>query len=215
MKIDLHIHSEISSCGHQTLDEIILAAARQGIDGVCITDHDSMAALKQVKEGVQSNGIYLFVGMEYTTTEGDFLIFGDFKDIPLNMAARDLVSYVEKREGALVAAHPFRKKRAVAEYLILDAHVKIVESVNGRNSDFENQFFHFWAQHRDLTFSGGSDAHTPQEIGKVVTEFSNRVTSRKQLIDELRAGNCQPLYFKDGTYYEIGYISGSWSWRPR
>jgi len=215
MKIDLHIHSDISSCGHQSLDEIIAAAAKRNIDGVCITDHDTMEALNQVKEGLQGNGIYLFVGMEYTTTEGDFLIFGDFEEIPLNMPARDLVVYVEDNGGALVAAHPFRKKRSVAEYLILDAHVKIVESVNGRNSDFENQFFHFWAQHRNLAFSGGSDAHTSDEIGKVVTEFSNQITSREELIKELKAGNCQPLYSKDGTYYEIGYISGSWSWRPR
>lgn len=215
MKIDLHIHSEISSCGHQSLDEIIAAAGTQGIDGVCITDHDTMAALNEVDEGLQSNGIYLFVGMEYTTTEGDFLIFGEFENIPLNMLARELVTYVVQRGGALIAAHPFRKKRAVAEYLILDAHVKIVESVNGRNSDFENRFFQFWAQHRDLTFSGGSDAHTSDEIGKVVTEFSNPITSRKELIKELKAGNCQPLYFKDGAYYEIGYISGNWSWRPR
>lgn len=215
MKIDLHIHSDISSCGHQTIAEIIATAKQRGIDGICLTDHDTMAALKQVNEGLQSNGVLLFVGMEYTTTEGDFLIFGDFKEIPLNMTARDLVKYVEQKGGALVAAHPFRKKRAIAEYLIIDAHVTIVESVNGRNSDFENRFFQFWAQHRELTFSGGSDAHTTDEIGTVVTEFSNQITSREELIQELKAGNCQPLYFKDGAYYEIGYISGSWSWRPR
>lgn len=215
MIIDLHIHSDISVCGHQSLDAIIAAAARCGVDGVCITDHDTMAAAGRLKEGMQDNGVLVIVGMEYTTTQGDFLIFGDFADIPLGLAASQLVKYVEDHHGALVAAHPFRRRRGTDECLIRSDMVRIVESINGRNSEYENKFFNFWAHHRNLVFVGGSDAHTTNEVGAVVTEFTQPVTTREELICELKSGRCQPLFRDNGRYYTITYTHGNWHWTPR
>jgi predicted metal-dependent phosphoesterase TrpH len=215
MIIDLHIHSDISNCGHQSLDAIIAAAAQCGVDGICITDHDTMAAAERLQQGRQANGVLVIVGMEYTTTQGDFLIFGDFADIPLGMRATELVTYVDAHEGALVAAHPFRRRRGTDQTLIRPEMVRIAESINGRNSEYENKFFNFWAQHRDLVFVGGSDAHYTHEIGAVVTEFSQPVTTRQELIQQLKAGNCQPLFRDGGVYYQVQYRYGDWHWTPR
>jgi hypothetical protein len=34
------------------------------------------AAGRYIEEGIQDNGLYLLIGMEYATPDGDFLLFG-------------------------------------------------------------------------------------------------------------------------------------------
>ena len=50
MLVDMHLHeSTYSSDSKMTLAEIVSDAKAKGLDGVCITDHDSMG-LKEVAE---------------------------------------------------------------------------------------------------------------------------------------------------------------------
>ena len=44
MKFDLHIHSNYSD-GRADVKEIIKAATRSGLDGIALTDHDTMKGL--------------------------------------------------------------------------------------------------------------------------------------------------------------------------
>ena len=76
MLIDIHVHSTVSMCSSLSPADIIENGRACGLDGVCITDHDSTAVLSQIEEGFQSNGLLVLVGMEYTTPQGDFLVFG-------------------------------------------------------------------------------------------------------------------------------------------
>ena len=49
MRFDLHIHSTYSD-GRADVKEIIEAARRRGLDGIALTDHDTMKGIPAAKE---------------------------------------------------------------------------------------------------------------------------------------------------------------------
>ena len=127
MRFDIHVHTTLSGCSQLTVDQLLEAAEIQGLDGVCITDHDTMAIGRHIQEGVQANGLCLIVGMEYATRQGDFLIFGPFEEIAANLSASELLNHVDQAGGVAVAAHPFRPGRSVNQEILAAGLCPIVE----------------------------------------------------------------------------------------
>jgi predicted metal-dependent phosphoesterase TrpH len=192
MQIDLHVHTRFSTCSRLSLDEILAHAAGRGLDGVCITDHHSMQALERIVPGLQPNGLRLFVGQEYSTDDGDFLIFGAAAALAPGMSARCLLAAVAQMGAAAVAAHPFRSQRSISEFIIRDKLCRIVESVNGRNSAAANQQVDQWRRRYDLIECAGSDAHALEELGRVKTCFHVPIDSTADLVHALNNGLCSP-----------------------
>ncbi|NIA05609.1 MAG: PHP domain-containing protein [Proteobacteria bacterium] len=189
MRFDLHVHTTLSSCSQLTLEEIMSFAGAKGLDGVCITDHDTMAVRQVFREGVQDNGLCVIFGLEYATEEGDFLLFGPFEEIRPGLAAAELLRYVEASGGVAVAAHPCRRSRSTRENLIREHLCRIVESVNGRNSHPENKQAASWCKRYNVSQVCGSDAHTLSELGMAVTRFHEPVHNRSDLIRLLKNGS--------------------------
>jgi len=160
----------------------LLRKAREiGLDGICITDHDTMAS-KSVFENIADDlGLCVMIGMEYTTTKGDFLIFGPIEHIQPQMDAEDLLRWVQEEGGIAIPAHPFRKYRPV-NYSILQSS-KIIEGLNGRNCPSENELSRNWAQEQGngIKEIGGSDAHTIEEVGRMVTIFEKNMVPPQNL----------------------------------
>lgn len=192
MLIDLHVHSTISPCSRLSLEEILAHARSLGLDGVCLTDHDTMEARSVVREGMQPDGLLVVIGMEYATEQGDFLLFGPFEDLVPGLAAREVLALVEAAGGAAVAAHPCRRLRPTAVDLVADGLVHALEAVNGRNTAEENRLVRAWPDRFALPAVGGSDAHTLEELGRWPTRFFTSVASRVDLIRALRRGRCAP-----------------------
>lgn len=199
MLIDMHVHSSLSSCSVLSLETILEQARLRGMDGVCITDHDTMQACSMVREGVQEDGFVVLVGMEYSTPQGDFLIFGPFEDIQTGMDARQLLPLVRESGGAAVGAHPYRERRPADETLFLKGLCSVLEGVNGRNSLSENMRAQALGRKLDITMTGGSDAHTLEELARFPTRFRKRVESRADLVAALRSGACEPAWLSENT----------------
>lgn len=198
MKFDLHVHTTISSCSQLTLEQIVNSAADRGLDGVCITDHDSMAASAYLTEGVQENGVCVIFGMEYATKEGDFLLFGSFEDLATGLSAAELLEHVEASGGVAVAAHPCRPGRATNENLIAEGQCRIVEGLNGRNEKGHNEKVSAWESRYGVRQVGGSDAHTLEELGRMATRFEQPIQSRADLIHALKCGRYSPVVNGNG-----------------
>lgn len=192
MLIDMHVHTTVSACSRLTLEDILTHSRRRGLDGVCITDHESLAAARTLQEGRQPDGLYVFFGLEYATPEGDFLVFGPFEELPRHLGARRLLDQVAAADGVAIAAHPFRRSRPVREDLIREGRCRIVESLNGRNRTAENRAVDGWRRRYDFTECAGSDAHCLAELGHVRTRFGQRVETRGQLVRALQRGVCAP-----------------------
>ncbi len=192
MRFDIHVHTTLSGCSQLTVDQLLEAAKAQELDGVCITDHNTMAIGRHIQEGMQENGLCLVFGMEYETKQGDFLIFGPFEEIDANFSAPELLDHVAQAGGVAVAAHPFRSGRSVDQTILAGGHCPIVEGINGRNCDEDNQRAMILEEQYGSLLVGGSDAHSLSEVGLVSTVFDTRITNRAEFISALKSGRYFP-----------------------
>ena len=192
MLFDIHVHTKISPCSDLYVADVLKQARACGLDGVCITDHQTMEIRRHLREGIQDDGLCVVFGIEYATAYGDFLLFGPFENISLDLSAIELLNQVRQAGGVAIAAHPFRSDRPVSEHLVREGFCRVVESVNGRNTPIENLQVEKWRKELSLTCCGGSDAHTLDELGTVGTRFSTPVRSRIDLIFAFKNGLCHP-----------------------
>ncbi len=192
MLIDMHIHTQFSPCSIINIPQLITKAKEKRLDGICITDHDTMAS-KSIVQKLEISGICIIIGIEYTTSKGDFLIFGPTDYIPSRMALEDLLSWTKREGGVVIPAHPFRKSRPVDISIL--PKFSIIEVLNGRNLPSENEGCKDWIRRngKDIKEIGGSDAHTLNEIGNVVTVFEKNIYCLDDLIRELWEGKYSPM----------------------
>jgi len=209
MFFDLHVHTTHSPCSTLTLAEILREARGRGLDGVAITDHNSMQILGEIQEGIQDNGLCLLVGMEYDTPDGDFLLFGPFEDLTPGLSADDLLQLVENRQGVAIAAHPCREGRSLNPDIPDRTDCRIMEGLNGRNSDAENRAMKPLIEKYSLFSCGGSDAHSPEELGRAATRFEENITCRRELIAALKKGRYQPVGNLQSAFSNTGQVKDS------
>jgi predicted metal-dependent phosphoesterase TrpH len=201
MLFDLHIHTTLSSCSQLLVEDAISRAKARGLDGICITDHNTMDVRHSLSEGIQDNGLCVIFGMEYCTAQGDFLLFGPFETLQPHLPADVLLNIVDQCGGVAVAAHPFRKGRSVDRRVIEQGRCCVIESLNGRNTPSENSAVDQWRAHFDLTECGGSDAHSVEEVATDATRFFGSVRTRSDLIHLLKNRLCQPEVCIDKPEY--------------
>jgi len=189
----MHVHTRFSPCSVIRIKNLLARARETGIDGVCITDHDTIASKHEFEKLSDTYGICFIIGMEYTTTKGDFLVFGTLENIPRHMGINSLIQWAQKENAVVIPAHPFRKSRPV--HLPILRSFNIIECLNGRNHDFENEACLQWIKEHGngVKNIGGSDAHSLDEIGRIVTVFENNIYSVEALISELKYGKYAPM----------------------
>ena len=200
MRIDLHIHTApLSACSYIDPQELIQEARRLQLDGICLTEHQVVWDPDEVDKLAAEAGIRIFRGNEFTTNQGDILVFGFYEDIKELLIIQELRDKVTAAGGYMIVAHPFRGfktfgigqlqltveqacKRKVLEF------VDAVEIGNGKLSPDENDMARKVAEKLGLPGTGGSDAHRVDEIGTWVTVFEKEIESELELVQELHAG---------------------------
>src|SRR4051812_26712624 len=104
----VHVHSTHSD-GTGTVPEIAAAAARNAVDVVLLTDHDTLAAVRAGEEGWHGN-VLVLVGEEVTPPERDhYLAFGVSREVKRRQPAADICAAVTSAGGFGFAAHPFSR----------------------------------------------------------------------------------------------------------
>jgi hypothetical protein len=104
----VHVHSTHSD-GTGTVPEIAAAAARNAVDVVLLTDHDTLAARRAGEEGWHGD-VLVLVGEEVTPKNRDhYLAFGLDREVSRRQAAAGIVADVADRGGFGFAAHPFSR----------------------------------------------------------------------------------------------------------
>ena len=214
--IDLHTHTHPEwDESSMTLDELVLRAKEEGLDGVCVTDHDRFLDAAEARRASEAHGLLVLPGSEVTTDEGHVLVFGLTGYVFGMHRVSFLGSLVRKAGGAIVAAHPYRRsyptdaprgseryRRIVRSagrnplYGVADA----VEVLNGRGSKGENEFAHDLSVELGMARLASSDAHRIEDIGTFATEFERPIGDLGDLITELRAGRARPVVLDMGTW---------------
>ena len=79
-KADLHVHTPRSTCYSEkgvTPQQIVDRAIEAGLDAIAVTDHNTVAAVDEVRSAAQEKGLVVFPGVEVTTPEGHVLALFD------------------------------------------------------------------------------------------------------------------------------------------
>ncbi len=112
MKFDLHIHSNYSD-GHSNVEDIIRAAKRRGLDGIALTDHDTMNGIPAARRYIdeQKLDLILIPGVEVTTSEGHLLVLGVDEPPQRKMSPEETIEKAHELGGITDVPHPYHPFR--------------------------------------------------------------------------------------------------------
>ncbi len=193
--IDLHLHTDVSPCGGQSLKESLSRAKACGLHLVCITDHFSTEAASELPQLKGKDLPQAVVGMEYSTRDGDFILLAPQKVPywPKGLSTEEISWEIHRLGGIIIWAHPFRWGRKVREEILAKGLVDAIEVLNGRTSPLENEKAYLLAEAYGLPATAGSDAHFPDEIGTVANLCPRRIEDAAQLIAAIKEGLLKPV----------------------
>ena len=178
VRVDCHLHTVASGDAITTLDQLAERAAQEGIDVVCITDHNvTSAAMAAAAGGLDGLvGLRVIVGEEIRTQAGEVIGLFLTERIPYVLPAAEVVGRIRDQGGLVYLPHPFDPGRgslgAAADRLCADGMTDIVEVFNAKIADqVLNEQAVALAARWDLPGGAGSDAHDPPGIGAAYLEM--------------------------------------------
>lgn len=200
--VDMHCHSRYSD-GFSKASLIIKKAKKLGF-GIAITDHNEV---KGCLEAVKDKKLMFIPGIEVTASEGIHLLlyFYSTKELQefynkhiswnknknpnsfLKIGIKDIVDYSKDFNCVVSAAHPYAlmwqgiSKPVHRSYINEEIwkNVDAVEVICGSNIKRRNYRAVELAEQLKKGITGGSDAHTLKEVGRVFTytKYNSTVSS--------------------------------------
>ena len=191
-RIDLHVHSRFSGDTDAEPEELIMHAIKQGLHGIAFTEHYSYEVsepLEELKEQYKDK-VMIFRGVEFSALEGHCLIFGVNTDaLPIkHLPLKEVIIIVNEEGGVVIPSHPYRKGNSLGDVIKNAIGICAIEGYNGCNMHAYNARAVEMAKVLNIPYTGGSDAHLPEEVGLCLTEFEDTVTPHN-LIPLLKKGN--------------------------
>jgi predicted metal-dependent phosphoesterase TrpH len=166
LRLDLHVHTSHSYDGHCSVDEVVAAAKARGLNGVAITDHNSIAGHPEAKK-LSKDGFLIIPGVEVSSADGHIVGLGISKLIPRNLSAKETVERIREQGGIAIAAHPFVLGRRPG--LVYRTKFDAIEVLNSRAFLISNPLARRFAERNKIPMVAGSDAHRRDEIGLAYT----------------------------------------------
>jgi len=168
LKLDLHVHTCYSTDAGTTPKEVIAYSKKRGLDGVAITDHDT---LKGALRLTNQEEIIVIPGIEVTTLNGHVLALNLHEVIPPKMTLSETIRRIHELGGIAVAAHPKIIYKGIGQQITPHLGFDAIEVINSSAFPF------FFSTHQSrkvalqlgLPQTAGSDAHYPSEIGLAYT----------------------------------------------
>jgi len=197
--IDVHVHTaEYSPCSSIDFEEAIIKARTIGLDGICITDHESNGIIDKAEELSEKYNYLVIVGMELLTYEGDLLVFG-LEEVPTEkMHADVLIHLVSQNDGICISAHPFRDNgRGMGEHIRKIDGLSGIEAFNGNTEPYQNFQAYNLGMGLNIPCLGGSDAHSIERIGRYATMFPEGLRDVKDFINAVKNRNVFPVLYND------------------
>lgn len=202
MKIDLHVHTNVSSpCSLIDPERAVILAMEFGLDGICVTEHDEIEGAEVASEIGRKRGFPVFRGVEIYTDLGDMLVYGLYKSAPAwKVSFVDLLAEVREAGAVIVPAHSCRVTGELerihgperADWLM--RNVDALETHNGGCTPQGNSAALELAQRYGLAGTGGSDAHHEFQIGRCYTVFKDSIGSDEDLIAALKSARFRGAY---------------------
>ncbi|MDD5447471.1 MAG: PHP domain-containing protein [Methanocellales archaeon] len=191
LKFDLHIHSCYSHDGYDSVDKILMRAKEIGLDGISITDHDTirggLIGIQMVKE--LDLDLMVIPGVEISTAKGHIIVLGIMDNIPLGMPPDRTINMAKALGGTVIVPHPFHPFRHGLGYI--PDGIDAVEIYNSRFIlGYSNEKARKLAVDKNLPTVAGSDAHMSEMVGYGITKIDSELSVDK-VLQAIQAGDTQ------------------------
>jgi len=209
LKIDLHVHS-VHSDGIGNIRDILKTARLKGLDGLAITDHDTLKGYYEAKASYSD--LYIFPGYEVETDAGHVLILGLEQLPPFTgiVAYEDLIWWTRDMGGLTVLAHPAAGRFRLRRWM----HAK-PDAIEVLNASYPTKYFITrglrLAERLSLPRVGGSDAHHSKTVGDAYTIIEANKPDIKSVMEAIKdshanfEGNLSPI--RQRLIIGTGYLS--------
>jgi predicted metal-dependent phosphoesterase TrpH len=208
LKLDLHVHTTHSGDSLTSVVEAIEWGKKRGLDGIAITDHNSMGAFKDIPQVVHD--FLIIVGEEINTREGHLIALGIDEKIPSNLPFSETLQLVRESGGLVIVPHPFDYLRGGVGPEIVRAFVPdAIEVVNSHSLLFSitKGLGTRLTRELNITSVGGSDSHLPETIGDSYTVVSCRKRSQDSILESIKEGRTQVFGTPTSLRYRLKTLS--------
>ncbi|MFX0195981.1 MAG: PHP domain-containing protein [Candidatus Hodarchaeota archaeon] len=186
----MHVHSWCSPDGRMSEMAIIATCKKKGLDGVAITDHNTIKGALALKKIAPPNFVVI-VGEEIQTREGEIMGYFLKEEIPPQLSIEETLERIKLQGGLVGIPHPFgsfrrSKIKASALERIIN-RVDFIEVFNSRNVfEKDDKMALILSQEMGLAPVVGSDGHLSCELAKAHVEIHNFDTPQ-QLLQNLHS----------------------------
>jgi len=209
MIIDMHVHTEVSTDAHATVEEYCQVIQRfrkfHPFHGMVITEHRQLKPNPDYKRLSEQYDVLIFQGVEIDANLGHMLLYGITDEFleKIDITHRGLkeqkvIETIEACGGIAIPSHPFRGSAfgvAIETGQESVKDIQIIEEYNGANFAEENDLASRLVARNGLKGIGGSDGHFVDKhwFLTCATEFFNPIRTMEDIVFELYAGNFRPI----------------------
>ena len=183
MKCDLHIHTHYSYDSISSVQDIVKVAVNKKINCLAITDHNEVEGALEIKKYATPKSILIIPGIEVKTKMGDILGLNVKAKISDGLSVKDTVKRIKEQGGTAIIAHPFSFftpfKGRIENFL---EEIDGIETLNAAIFKGDNKKALELAKKEGLSFTAGSDAHSPSFVGGAYMEIPGNNLSVEQVL---------------------------------
>jgi predicted metal-dependent phosphoesterase TrpH len=191
---DPHCHTTASD-GMVTPAELVDAAVKAHLDLIAVTDHDTMAGVKEVQERGEAAGLAVVAGQEVTTKwPAQTHVMGWFLERPIKrgMSLEDSVAAIHDQGGLVIIPHPFMPvyfgsiqpamlQRLLERHPVDGIEMMFTAPIGERRRAHLKEFYARNSERLGAAI-GGSDCHFgSHDIGQVLTSYEGDFRTAIQL----------------------------------
>jgi hypothetical protein len=177
----MHAHSSDRSLDSGVRATVIAEQAHwRGLDGVVLTEHNSLWPAREAREIGERFEVIVIPGMELGTDAGHVLVYGLDRYHPELLQLESLRRIVLMEGGAMVMAHPMR-------------------TFHGRRPGWDELPTYFdgiQAADHKVAAIGGSDVHSRDAVGRCATIFPKYVFDGGHIAELIRSRQVRPVDFR-------------------
>lgn len=201
MRIDLHVHTNrYSKCSHISPQEMAESAIAAGLDGVVITEHNTIWSAEELDEFRQQYPkLTILRAFEVSAADKhDVLVYGvyDPSRFYVGMPVRAAVDTAHAMGGYAVLAHPFRYVEQIKPE-VWESPFDAVETCSINIDPLQHQLYLDLAKRMAVPYVHNSDGHYNISLGGYYNEFHVQVSNEAELLAALRNKAFTPMVQQD------------------
>lgn len=191
LKIDPHIHS-IYSDGRGEIIEIIKTAKRKGLNGIAITDHNTIKGYIKAKQLNRDKNFLIIPGIEVETNAGHIVILGIEEELKTagKMKYEEAIEWAKENNGTTIIAHP-----AIGKFKLNEWIRNKPNAIEVINSLYPSLLFIRrglkLAEKLNIPKTAGSDAHHPENIANAYITVNVDSLSVDEVLEAIKRGEIE------------------------